>query len=64
MSPNYYVLWPKSILGDKTIVVRKLAYLHNLLQEAIQEVNEILSIEVIKFKKDVLITFDLKYVFF
>ena len=34
------------MLCDKTIVVRKLAYLHNLLQETIKEINEILSTEV------------------
>lgn len=51
MSPTHDVLWPKSIVCDKTIVVRKLAFLHNLLQESIKEVNEILSIEVIELKK-------------
>lgn len=53
MSPTHDVVWPKSIAGDKTIVVRKLAFLHNLLQESIKEVNEILSIEVLELKKTV-----------
>lgn len=51
MSPNHGVLWHKSMLGNKTIVVKKLAYLHNLLQEAIKEMNESLSVEVFELKK-------------
>lgn len=46
MTPKHGILWPKSMMCDKTIVVRKLAYLHNLLQETIKEINEILSTEV------------------
>lgn len=53
MSTNYNVVWPKPILGDKTIVIRKIAYLHNLLQDAINEINEILSIEVFETIKKI-----------
>lgn len=51
MSPNHGIVWPKSMQGDKTIVVRKLAYLHNLLQDTIKEINEILSLEVFELNE-------------
>lgn len=53
-------LWARKIIIDKILIIRKIAYLHDVLMDALYEFNNVFAVEVIEFA---LIMKDIKYDF-